>query len=423
MRVLLSANASYDPPHGGSTRSNLSWLRHLASQGHACRVIAPTPAGDAAARDRAVDGISIRSVPHLQCEHALVAQEIRAFAPDWVLVSSEDVAHVLLREAAHALPERLVYLAHTPQFFPFGPESWNRDEAASAAIRRAAGVVAISHHVAGYILEHLGREATVIHPPIYGRPPYRQFGRFGSGTVLMVNPCAVKGISIFLALARVFPNVEFAALKGWGTTAQDRAALSALPNIRLLDTVPDIEDVLREARCLLMPSVWYEGFGLIAMEAMLRGVPVVASNSGGLEEAKRGTGCVVPVRPVAKYELVFDDTGMPRAIVPEQDLHPWVVALETMLNDQTAYWNEAERSRSAALAFVSGLDAADFERYLGQLHPSERHAKEPAQGLAPDLAARLARLDPRLRASLLARIRAQSQAQGRALGHTKEGPV
>lgn len=409
MRVLLTANASYDPPHGGSTRSNLSWLRHLAAQGHACRVIAPTPAGAATARDRSVDGISIRSVPQLQREHVLVAQEIRAFAPDWVLVSSEDVAHVLLREVAHTAPERLVYLAHTPQFFPFGPESWHKDEKASAAIRRAAGVVSIGHHMAGYIGKHLGREVAVIHPPIYGHPPYRQFGRFGSGTVLMVNPCVVKGISIFLALARVFPNVDFAALTGWGTTAQDRAALSSLPNVRVLEMVPDIEDVLREARCVLMPSVWYEGFGLIAMEAMLRGVPVVASNSGGLEEAKRGTGCIVPVSPVGKYELVFDDTGMPRAVVPEQDLRPWVTALESMLNDEAAYWSEAERSRATALAFVSGLDASEFEHYLQQLHPSATHS----QDLAQDLAARLAKLDPRLRASLLARVRAQSQAQDR----------
>jgi hypothetical protein len=168
-----------------------------------------------------------------------------------------------------------------------------------------------------------------------------------------------------------------------------------------------------------MPSVWYEGFGLIAMEAMLRGVPVVASNSGGLEEAKRGTGCVVPVRPVTKYEMVFDDTGMPRAIVPEQDLHPWIMALETMLNDEAAYRSEAERSRSAALAFVSGLDASDFERYLQQLRPPAHHLPEVAPALAPDLAARLAKLDPRLRASLLARIRAQSQARDRK----KEGSV
>ena len=37
-----------------------------------------------------------------------------------------------------------------------------------------------------------------------------------------------------------------------------------------------------------MPSLWFEGFGLIAMEAMLRGLPVIASDSGGLEEAKAG---------------------------------------------------------------------------------------------------------------------------------------
>ncbi len=399
MRILLTSNTSCDPPRGGSTRANLAWLRHLAGQDHVCRAVTPTPAGDDVAKDRVVDGIAIRSVPHLQRHPGVLAEEIRAFAPDWVLVSSEDVAQVLVRAAAQAAPGRMVYLAHTPQFLPFGRESWNPDETAAAAIRRAAGVVVIGQHMAGYVRTYLGVEAAVIHPPIYGRPPYRQFGRFGSGVVLMVNPCAVKGISIFLALADRFPAIEFAALKGWGTTAQDREALTRRPNVRLLSTVPDIESALGEARLLLMPSLWYEGFGLIAMEAMLRGLPVIASDAGGLEEAKRGTGYVVPVRPVVRYEWIFDDTGMPRAVVPEQEIAPWAAALQRLLSDETEYWAEAGRSRAAALAFVSGIDAADFERYLQHLRRAAPDAR--------DLTARLGKLDPQQRARLLEQVRAR----------------
>ena len=33
MRILLTANASYVPPRGGATRSNLIWLDHLAAPG------------------------------------------------------------------------------------------------------------------------------------------------------------------------------------------------------------------------------------------------------------------------------------------------------------------------------------------------------------------------------------------------------
>jgi glycosyltransferase involved in cell wall biosynthesis len=399
MRILLTSNTSCDPPKGGSTRANLAWLRHLAGAGHDCRAVTPTPAGDERERERVVDGIAIHSVPHLPRHPGALAEEIRAFAPEWVLVSSEDVAHILLRAAAQAAPGRMVYLAHTPQFLPFGPESWNPDETAAAAVRRAAGVVVIGQHMAAYVRTHLGVEAEVIHPPIYGRAPYRQFGRFGAGTVLMVNPCAVKGIGIFLALADRFPTIEFAALKGWGTTAQDREALTRRPNVRLLGTVPNIASALCEARFLLMPSLWYEGFGLIAMEAMLRGLPVIASDSGGLEEAKRGTGYVVPVRPIVRYERTFDDTGMPRAVVPEQEIAPWAAATQRLLADAAEYWEEAGRSRAAALAFVNGLDAADFEKYLQQLHRAAPDARA--------LTARLGKLDPQQRARLLEQVRAR----------------
>lgn len=399
MRVLLVSNASYDPPRGGSTRSNLVWLRHLAEQGHACTVVSPTLAGEAD-RTAVKDGITIHGVKDLSFRVSELGRRIREEAPDWVLVSSEDVGHVLLREAAHVAPGRIVYLAHTPQFYPFGPESWHGDEAAAELVRGAAQVVVIGEHMAGYVRRHLGREAVVVHPPMYGQPPYNRFGRFGSGFVLMINPCAVKGLGIFLALAVRFPDVEFAALNGWGTTQADREALKKLPNTKLLENVPDIEEVLSGARLLLMPSVWYEGFGLIAMEAMLRGLPVLASDSGGLEEAKRGTGYVVPVRAVERYEPVFDDTHMPRAVVPQQQIEPWAEALRTLLTDEGAYWAEAGRSREAALAFVAKLDAGDFEKMLAAL---------PAAGRELRGEEKLKALDAQKRALLLARLRKKAQ--------------
>ena len=148
--------------------------------------------------------------------------------------------------------------------------------------------------------------------------------------------------------------------------------------MRVLETVPDIEDALAGARLLLMPSLWYEGFGLIAMEAMLRGLPVLASTSGGLVDAKRGTGYVVEANPVREWLHEFDDTHMPVAVVPDQDIEPWARALESLIGDETEYWREAEASRTAALEFVSRLDAGDFEKLLLGLGEAPRPRRAEA---------------------------------------------
>lgn len=359
MRLLLTSNASYDPPRGGSTRSNLVWLRQLAHSGHVCRVVSAALGQDS---ESVVEGIRIRGVAQLTRRANLLTEEIRQFQPDFVLVSSEDISQVLLHEAARAAPDRLVYLAHTPQFYPFGPESWHPDPQAAEIVRSARSVVAIGHHMAAYIDEHLGVKAAVIHPPIYGHPSPAESSE--RDWVLMINPCQVKGLAIFLELARRFPQLAFAALAGWGTTTADRESLARLPNVKLLESVSNIDEVLSRARVLLMPSLWYEGFGLIAMEAMLRGIPVISSDSGGLAEAKQGTGFVIPVRRIQRYLPEFDETNMPRPVVPEQNLTPWVEALRSLVSDPDVYASESERSRAVALQFVSTLDASDLEKHL-----------------------------------------------------------
>src|SRR3954454_5173989 len=400
MRILLTATASYAPPRGGATRSNLIWLDYLARAGHACRIVCGASGPGAELRHH--ESIAVLAAGDPARRMQLLRQEIRDFQPDWVLVSSEDLAHGLLREAHHCAPGRVVYLAHTPQFYPFGPASWNPERHAADLVAQSAGIVAIGRHMADYIQRELRNPAAVIHPPIYGAGPFPNLARFDRGLITMVNPCAVKGISIFLEVARRLAAHDFGVVLGWGTTAEDRHDLLSLPNARILPNARNIDDVLARTRILLMPSLWYEGFGLIVMEAMLRGIPVVSSDSGGLKEAKRGTGYVIPVRTIEKYQPVFDEHAMPKPVAPANDVAPWAAAVEELLGDGAAYERESAASRATAEQFVSGLDAADMERYLVSLKPAAKALPE---------AVTVESLSPEKRALLLQRLYARRPAK------------
>jgi glycosyltransferase involved in cell wall biosynthesis len=393
MRVLLTATASYVPPRGGATRSNLTWLDQMAHAGHPCRIVCG--ASGEGAELRFHESIAVFAVEEPGRRIQVLRQQIREFRPDWVLVSSEDLGHGLLLEAQHSAPGRMVYLAHTPQFFPFGPASWNPESHGAHVVAHAAGIVAIGRHMAEYIQQALGREAAVIHPPIYGTGPFPTLANFDSGLITMINPCAVKGISIFLSIAERMTTREFGVVPGWGTTRADRRALERLPNVHILPNARNIEDVLARTRILLMPSLWYEGFGLIVMESMLRGIPVVSSDAGGLAEAKHGTGHVIPVHMIDRYEPIFDEHAMPLPVVEPHDPAPWITALEALLSDRAAYKRESAASKAAADTFVRGLDAAALERYLLSLKPAEV-AAEPT---------RVESLSPEKRALLLERLR------------------
>ena len=419
MRILLTAGASYVPPRGGATRSNLVWLDRLAAAGHACRIVCGALPRDAAGRTAQLHEEEIRP-PEAPAAHGVEASRrgpiaiwaapdparrvellrahIRDFRPDWVLVSSEDLGHVLLREAWHSAPGRIVYLAHTPQFYPFGPASWNPDPRAAQLVARAAAVVAIGRSTAAYIERYAGRPAAIIHPPIYGAGPWPNLACFERGLAAMINPCAVKGIGIFLELARRMPGVAFGALPGWGTTSADRRTLAELPNVETLPSCRDIERLLERTRVLLMPSLWFEGFGLIVMEAMLRGIPVVSSDAGGLVEARCGTGFVIPVRPIERYEPVFDEHGMPAPVTPPQEIGPWVDAVHALITDQGLYERASRAARAAALRFVAGLRGEALEELLAGLAP-------PAETPVPAARTAVENLSAERRALLLQRLR------------------
>ena len=88
----------------------------------------------------------------------------------------------------------------------------------------------------------------------------------------------------------------------------------------------DVEKELSRAWCLVAPSRWAEPFGLVALEAMLHGVPAIVTDAGGFsEQVEHGvTGLVFPVddietltenmRMIATGEVFADHQIKPEAV-------------------------------------------------------------------------------------------------------------
>ncbi|WP_431284846.1 glycosyltransferase [Humitalea sp. 24SJ18S-53] len=66
-----------------------------------------------------------------------------------------------------------------------------------------------------------------------------------------------------------------------------RPLAAMLPNVRLLGETKDVEGVLMGARALVLAPRWFETYPLVSMQALCAGTPVVALDSGGLDEQVR----------------------------------------------------------------------------------------------------------------------------------------
>ncbi len=110
---------------------------------------------------------------------------------------------------------------------------------------------------------------------------------------------AYKGAHVLIEAAKYLPQGVRIVFAGVGADLERLQVLAKHDSrIEFLGFVPGNElwNLMGQASVVVVPSLWPEVFGLVALEAMCQGTPVIVAKSGGLPEiiGSSAAGIVVP---------------------------------------------------------------------------------------------------------------------------------
>jgi Tfp pilus assembly protein PilF/glycosyltransferase involved in cell wall biosynthesis len=198
-----------------------------------------------------------------------------------------------------------------------------------------------------------------------------------------INPHADKGVYIFariaLELARRRPDISILVTQGRSRhDALRNPALGLTPHLlgqfpvaptcdgRNITTMPFTPDprsfypaVYSKTKLLLMPSLWLESFGLVAAEAMLNGIPVLASNRGALPDTIGDAGFLFDIP--AKY------TPKTRDVPAAEEVEPWVETIIHLWDDAAEYDRWSQRAHGHAEQWRPERLAPIYQDFFGNL--------------------------------------------------------
>lgn len=318
MRVLFVTSAPAMPQMlGGSQRTSDALIRALTKRGHVVALAAGLTGNGwlgwrgrlqmkllrrKSARDRLLGYPTWRSWYSWQA----MADVVSEFKPDVAVV----LAHSPVANAK-ALGDLGV-----PVLMAFQDVEVQQHGGDFAELATRNGI-ANSRFTAERYASNFGANPIVVHPLIeaanYRTATSQKYATF-------INPDPKKGLHIVLALAGLRPDIPFLIVEGWPLDPEQlrslNTAISSLPNVTFRRSLSDMREVYSVTRVLLAPSQWEEGYGRVASEAQISGIPVLGSDRGGLPEA------IGPGGKVVRYDAALDE---------------WAVALDALWYDQASY--------------------------------------------------------------------------------------
>jgi len=119
-----------------------------------------------------------------------------------------------------------------------------------------------------------------VSPAAIGDGPVLWLARFNpdKGPDLAINACREAGLPLMLVGKCTEPNEH--------ETLRDLVRPMLGPDVELVVNAlrPVVDGLIAQARCLLLPIRWPEPFGMVMIEAMAKGLPVVAMRQGAVPE-------------------------------------------------------------------------------------------------------------------------------------------
>jgi len=214
--------------------------------------------------------------------------------------------------------------------------------------------------------ERYGARVDVLPPPIAARDAVAPVWQPTSLT--FVNPTPHKGSTLVARIIAEFApghaDVPIMVVTSRGSrdgfvkvAREGGIDLTSIPTLLFTEPVQDPWRILGVTKVLLMPS-FIESSGRLAAEALLNGIPVVASDRGGLPETLSGAGFALQ---------------LPQGLTPS-DAPPsagtcskWLEAVVQLFTDEEAFLAESGRARLAARRYEEPALIAAYDQWFSSI--------------------------------------------------------